>query len=120
VMRKVSLLIIICCILFVVVACSGSEGVTVEQISDKVDEELAQDTLDVLNLLYPHVKKHDKPDFTEEEEDLLRGYVEKYGPEKHHMEFKSMYDDEPSFSVTDYQVYLRTEIIVLIFGPDAL
>lgn len=55
----------------------------------------------------------------DEQINALASYVDKYAEEKHRVEFKTNYDEEPSFPKNDYQIYTRMEYVILGFGPNA-
>jgi len=124
-MKKLSILFLALFVLTLTSCSEESEGdtesdINIEQINEEVDEELAEDTVEVLQILDIHIEKSDKPDFEEEDAEVLRDYLDKYNEKKQHKELSTQFEGEPEFTTSDYQTFMRTETLILSFGPDAL
>lgn len=100
-------------------ACTDGEKRLV--VNSAVDEDLARDTVKVLDILDEKISGNKKAEFKDEDAELLEEYITVYAPKKGYKESPELYEEvSRPFTTDDYQIYFRTETLVFSFGPNAL
>lgn len=101
--------ILILSILFLLLTACSTKGDNLK-VHENVDDTLAHESFNAVNILDKHIIKSKKPDFEKDDEVFLNEYMDRYAK-------KNL---ESNLSEGDFQVYYYTASLIAAFGPNSV